>query len=311
MRHKSPNHDRSKHQHWVPQFYLRYFATPESRDTKTPQVWIFSKQPEDGDEELTSVRNVCGKRYLYAPKQQDGSRSWALDDRLNDIEALLGQVWPTLATDFIDLGDQHIRMALSLFISIMHMRNPDNRRAVEDIHRELVDFYSTGPLSAEGTPLVESIEIKGQTHEFDPSDWHVYRDHGKDGHDRAFADMVQSETGLMAKHLLTKRWSILASSQDAFVTSDKPVVLSHKSKERYGYGTKDTVVTFPISPTRLLVMDDIHSEPSNQYYSQLPENVGAANMTAWHGALRFLITGRPVPEILFEFNELADAESDA
>ena len=117
----------------------------------------------------------------------------------NQVEALLGQVWPTLATDFIDLGDQHIRMALSLFISIMHMRNPDNRRAVEDIHRELVDFYSTGPLSAEGTPLVESIEIKGQTHEFDPSDWHVYRDHGKDGHDRAFADMVQSETGLMAK----------------------------------------------------------------------------------------------------------------
>lgn len=43
---------RSKHQHWVPQFYLCYFATPESHGTKTPQVWIFSSHDEDGDERL-------------------------------------------------------------------------------------------------------------------------------------------------------------------------------------------------------------------------------------------------------------------
>lgn len=44
---ESDNKDpsRSKHQHWVPQFYLRYFATPESRATKAPQVWIFCMRP--------------------------------------------------------------------------------------------------------------------------------------------------------------------------------------------------------------------------------------------------------------------------
>lgn len=72
---------RSKHQHWVPQFYLRCFATPESRGTKTPQVWIFSKHDEDGDERLTHVRNVCGRRYLYTPVDTDGQRKWDLDDR--------------------------------------------------------------------------------------------------------------------------------------------------------------------------------------------------------------------------------------
>lgn len=135
---KNHHRDRSKHQHWVPQFYLRYFATPESRDTKIPKVLIFSKDPEDGDEELTSVRNVCGKRYLYSPKQLDGTRSWALDDRLNDVEALLGQVWPALATDFVDLGDEHLRKALSLFVSIIHMRHPDMRDTLEEIHGNLV-----------------------------------------------------------------------------------------------------------------------------------------------------------------------------
>jgi hypothetical protein len=73
--HREPHHrDRSKHQHWVPQFYLRYFATPNTRHSDEPQVWIFSKDPGDGDETLTNIRNVCGKRYLYSPIQPRGDR---------------------------------------------------------------------------------------------------------------------------------------------------------------------------------------------------------------------------------------------
>lgn len=310
MRRKAHDRDRSKHQHWVPQFYLRYFATSESRDTKAPQVWIFSKDPKDGDEQLTSVRNVCGKRYLYSPRQLDGRRNWALDDELNDVEALLGQVWSDLATDYVDLADEHIRKALSLFVSITHMRHPDSRDAVEEIHARLVEFFETGPTHTDGTPMVESVEIAGKSHEFDPSGWHDFTSTGKDGHDRAFANMVRSEAGRMAKHLLTKRWSVLVSERDVFVTSDKPVVLKHLTRERYGYGTKGTMVTFPISPSRVLVMDDLHNEPANQYYPLVESSIGAVNMMILHSARRFLITGRPVPEVLLEINGLADCIND-
>jgi hypothetical protein len=34
--------NRAKNQHWVPQFYLRHFATPETRGKDGAQVWIFS-----------------------------------------------------------------------------------------------------------------------------------------------------------------------------------------------------------------------------------------------------------------------------
>jgi uncharacterized protein DUF4238 len=73
--------NRSKHQHWVPQFYLRYFATKETRDSDQPQVWIFSKDHTDSDETLTNVRNVCGKRYLYSPVQPTGNElgTWTND----------------------------------------------------------------------------------------------------------------------------------------------------------------------------------------------------------------------------------------
>jgi len=54
--------NRAKNQHWVPRFYLRYFATPETRQTKEPKVWIFSKDENDGDESCPNVKNICSKR---------------------------------------------------------------------------------------------------------------------------------------------------------------------------------------------------------------------------------------------------------
>ncbi|MBE7525973.1 DUF4238 domain-containing protein [candidate division WWE3 bacterium] len=301
----------TKHQHWVPQFYLRYFATPESRDTKHPKVWIFSKESKDENDSLTSIRNVCGKNYLYSPQQLDGDRSWALEDKLNDVETLLGPIWSDLATNFVALEDEQIRQSLALFVSITHMRHPDMRNTVENLHGKLINFYETTPVYPDGTPMIESIEFRNRSYKFDTTDWHTYRSHGRDGHDRTFAELVQSETGMMAKHLMTKRWSMLFSSSNVFVTSDKPVALSHMTRERYGYGTMDTIITFPISPSRVLVMDDLHSEPANQYHRIIESNIGAVNMAIWQGARRFLITGRPIPEVLSELIAFTDNKNDA
>lgn len=297
---------RSKHQHWVPQFYLRYFATPPTRNTDKPQLWIFSKDPADRDEKLTSVRNVCGRRYLYSPRKANGERTWELDDKLNDLEALLGQLWPALATDFVNLGDEHIRKGIALFVAVMHLRHPVIRQDVEEIHKQLVAFYEAAPQRADGTPNVESIEVKDKTYKLDTADWHNYKTWAQDDHDRFFVEFISSEVGNMAAHLLGKRWSVVFSEADTFVTADKPVVLQHQTRERFGFGTDGTIVTFPLSPTRLLVMDDLHDEPANQYYPLAESNVAAFNFTIWHGASRFLLTGRPLEVVLTEICELAD-----
>jgi hypothetical protein len=214
---------RSKNQHWVPQFYLRYFATPDSRGTKTPQVWIFSKHDEDGHEQLTRVRNVCGKRYLYTPVDEDGQRKWDLDDRLQSVETLLAQVWPELAEGYVPLDDDAIRKGLSLFVALMHLRNPAVREEVERMHERIVALFETALLRSDGTPDVEEVEINGQVREMDTSDWHDCRSWGRDDHDRFFAHIVQSETSRIAKMLMSKRWSIVCSEEDAFITTDKPV----------------------------------------------------------------------------------------
>lgn len=293
-------------QHWVPKFYLRYFATPQTRETDAPQVWIFSKRDEDGDEKLTHVRNVCAKRFLYSPLRDNGSRSWDLESRLGEVETLLGSRWPEFAEGYVALDDEHVRIGLSLFAAIMYTRNPAVREQVERMHQKILDFFKDAPMRADGNPDVEEVEINGQVHTIDTSGWHAYRAWGKNEHDRFFADMIETLTGDIAKMLSKKRWSVVCSDTDVFITTDKPVAMHHQQREKYGFGTRGAIVTFPLGPKRLLVMDDLHAEPANQYYPLKDGNAGAFNMMTWQDSSRFMITGRPIPEVLAELLALDD-----
>ena len=292
--------NRPKHQHWVPQFYLRQFATPETRGEKEAQVWVFSKHEADGDECLTNVRNVCGKRYLYTPKDEKGERVWHLESKLCDLESSMGAIWPDLANGFADICDPAVRKGLSLFVAVMHLRNPEVRQFIERLHHQLAEFYETVPKRVDGCPAVESLEVAGVTYTLDPDNWHEYRAWGKNDHDRFFAGLVESEAGHIAKLLMQKRWSVVFSEADVFITSDKSVVLQHQSRETFGFGTQNSIVTFPLSPRRVLVMDNLHAEPAGQYYPLKMSNAGGFNHNIWSNGSRFMITGRPVPDVLSE-----------
>ena len=213
---------RSKNQHWVPQFYLRHFATLETRGKDGAQVWIFSCDEKDGDETLTNVRNVCAKRYLYTPVGPSGERTWDLDKKLEDLEGMAGAFWPTLANGFVDLGNSDVRKAVALFVAILHLRNPTTLEAVEDIHHQLVGFYDDGPMRSDGTPDVDSVEISGKVYDFDTSGWHAYRAWGKNDHERFFTKFIEGEAVHLAELLMAKRWSMMFAEHDTFTPPTGP-----------------------------------------------------------------------------------------
>jgi hypothetical protein len=299
---------RPVNQHWVPQFYLKGFATRETRNEKESQVWIFSRNDSDGDECLTNVRNVCAKRYLYSPKNKCGVRSWETDERLNGIESLLSSVWSAVATGFIDLGDESFRKALALFVASMHLRHPEVLDKVAALHGRMVSWLNDAPKSDDGIPNIGSLLHCGKEYRFDPSGWEEYKSWGKDDHHRFFNDLVLRETGRFAKLLLKKRWSVVFSETDQLITSDRPVNIRDGEARNCGVNSPGAIASFPLSPSRMLILDDNFNEPANQYYPLRVENIGAFNLGTWHATARFLITGRSVRNVLEEMLLWADRE---
>jgi len=105
---------KSVKQHWVPQFYLRGFSTPETKGAKIEKVWAFHK--DEGEPILVNVEDIAAQRHLYTPACLEGKRDWKTDDKLTDLEGLISKIWPVVANNYVDLSDKHIRMALSLFV---------------------------------------------------------------------------------------------------------------------------------------------------------------------------------------------------
>lgn len=295
-----------KNQHWVPQFYLKYFATPETILKENPQTWFFSKNEEDGDPKLTNIKNICAKRFLYSPKNKEGQREWELEHSLSTLETLISVVWPSLAEGYTDLLWEPMRKAVSLFIAILYIRHPNNLKECENIHNKLVSLYDKLPKKQDGTPSFTHAEINEKLVEIETHDWHEYRKWDEDDHHRFFCDSIKGHSGKMAKYLLKKRWSIIFSENPAFITSDNPVCKFHLEKVKFGFATQGTIITLPISPTRLLIMDDNHEEPAGQYYPLKEDGPGPFNLGIWRNSSRFMISQRNVDQVLAEICEWAD-----
>lgn len=300
--------NRPKNQHWVPRFYLRNFATPETRTRgkDESQIWMFSNDERDGDERLTNIKNVCTRRYLYSPTDSAGRRDWTLEEKLADLETQLASLWPTVAAEPVDFGHTDIRRLVALFVSVMHLRGPDTLNAVEGIHRNLVSLLESAPRHSDGTPNVEVIDASGNAKLLDTNGWREYREWGANDHRRFFARTIQSEAVRIAECLMRKRWSTILADDDVFVTSDRPVSVEHQAREVFGVATPGSIVTFPVTPRRLLVMDDRHEQPANHYYPLKRDLVGSMNALIWRSG-RFLLTGRPIPEVLAELVSSAEA----
>lgn len=294
-------------QHWVPQFYLRYFATPETQDRKYPQVWIFSKDKEDSEPKLTSIRKICASSNLYSPFNDDGNRDYGMEKRLGNIEHLLAQIWPALASGFVDFeSDKAVKKGIALFLATMHLRNPSSKKKGERIHKQIVESHNQLPKDQEGRPEIDAIEINGEVHDVDTSDWFKYKDWEKNDHHHFFADSIKEQAIYLSEILLQKRWSVIVSESPVFITSDNPLSMHHSTKEVFGFGTQGTVINFPLSPTRLLVLDDMHNEPAGQYYPLIDENIGSINLLTWRGCNKFMVSHRDTYEILSEIVHWAD-----
>ena len=300
--------DMAKNQHWVPRFYLKYFSIPETRDAENPKVWVFSR---DADDPISvGIRNIASKRYLYSPVGLDGTRTWGTEAKLQKLEGLLSRIWPALANDFVDFeGNLALKRIVALFISTLNLRHPENVKETEWVHKSLVKFYEGFPKDQSGKPLIESIEYRDNIYEMDCSDYDSFRDADKEAIKTMFVDNIHWLSVSIAELLLEKRWSVVFSDSPVFITCDRPVAVIHPDKKVFGIRTKGTTILFPLSPTRVLLLDDMLDQPKGQYYPLNKTGAASWNFIVWRNASTFMISHRDIHEVLKEIVDLADASS--
>lgn len=295
-----------KNQHWVPRFYLKSFATSDTRDAAEPKVWVLGKN--SGDPALTNVRNIAAERYLYSPKRTGGSRDWTMEDRLANLEALVAPIWPEVASGFMDLnGSTSLRKAIALFVSTLHFRHPLSRQRVAQTHSKLIGLFEDFPKDEHGNPKVLLLDRDGSPKVIDNSNYQQWSNAGPDDLHQMFVDSISDHSGEFAQMLLEKRWSVVFTDDPVFITTDTPVSIVNGHRTPFGITTPGTVLSFPLSPTRILMMDDRHDQPKGQYYPLGPYGPGPANLMAWHCCHRFMISPRPTDYVCAEMLEWADS----
>ena len=294
--------NRPKNQHWVPQFYLSYFATPETAGTQQPKAWIFSK--DVGDPQLTNVRNIAAKRYLYSPDTPGCGRDWTVESALGEIEDLLAPRWPEFAHGFVDLGSEWVRKSLALFLGTLMARHPSQIAEVAGLHHQLVELLESCPKDANGNPRVSEIEYKGKTLPFDASNYAEYQSDAPDHLHRMFVRQVKRTAGHIARLLVEMRWAVVFAESPVFITTDRPAIMINPERERFGLRTPGTVVSLPLSPTRILMIDNQRDQPDANYYPLESNGPAPFNLVAWNQASDFMISPRHPDEVCKELLEL-------
>ena len=295
---KNDKHIKKRRQHWVPKFYLEYFSVPETQDSPSPKVWVLDRK--EGEPFIVSIKNIALKSYLYSPTDKEGARNYDTEDELANVEYLASQMWPIISTNYFDIIESPYRKYLALFMSILHLRHPKNIQIHKDIHKSFVDIGDAALKGENGDPLLNKLEVNGQVYDFDPSDFFEYKNANHSDIQKMFVDSIKHNAVELAEILLKKRWSIVVSDKPVFITSDEPVSMFHKDKEKFGFGTHGTTVLFPISPHRILVLDDL-DQPAGQYYSLQQGDEALYNYVTWIHAEKFMISHRHTDEVLFEF----------
>jgi len=302
-----------KRHHWIPRFYLKWFATEETLGTKSPQVYIFNRI--SGEPLLVSTKNIAVKNYLYAPLLAGNSddRDFTRETELAELEGFMSQIWPKLACDFVDLTSEPFRKGMSLFLATLFLRHPYTLKRQRESRQQIIRIIESAPKDKTGDPQIGWIEFGSFKHRipFDVEWWHALRDANENDEHRVFVDMIRAQSTNIAEGLMRKRWSIIFMDEPFIVTSDNPFFVMDPDLKRDQVLGPEAKLMFPISPTRVLCLDDL-DEPGNRYYKLSCEQASLYNMLTWVNTDDYMISSRPIDDVLEEITlleELAKRES--
>jgi hypothetical protein len=272
-----------------------------------------SRSKEDAPEPREfAIKDAAVAKFLYSPRKEDGSRDFGMEKKLSGLESTLAGLWPSLTTELLPLT-KDVRKVVALFLATLYLRHPARRTAQKDVHATLVHFYeSYFDALGEMPPEIQYVD-RGKPKTISTSGFEKWTNATDVDHHRLFVNFLSSESIHLARLLLKKRWSVIFATEPVFVTSDEPVILEGPPERTLpaGFGTPGATVTFPISPFRLLRLDDQPGDDGLYYPLKQPTDVPFPssvifNCTVWVNAHRFMFSNRPSDQVIREIVTFVD-----
>lgn len=245
--------------HYVPQFYLRGFATGVGRKAR-----VFTFDSETREAFTTLVRNVGSKRHFNRIDAEGRDPNY-VEDALAEIEgeisAHLSQVIAARAFP----SDEHFNSVMNL-IAQASVRNPRLRGVMEKFHKDIAQ--TTMNLVMSSKEIWETQTKKMRDDGYPVNDDVSYEDSRKFLEEGNY-DILIDQTHLIATELemlptvletlANRNWCFAtADSENHYICSDDPVALSWTNeldggRMSPGHGLKGTSILFPLSSDLLLI----------------------------------------------------------
>jgi hypothetical protein len=279
----------SANHHFVPQFYLRGFSELPGR-----QARVFTFDNKTKKSFTTLVRNVASRRY-FNRIDVDG-----VDP--NIVENMNSKVESEMANDLSDVikekrfpTERHFENLINLMASVS-VRNPRLRNNISEFHEGILQKMMNLIVSSEGSwknvinnvrtegiPINEDITFEDIKNFVESKDYNIIiKQNYLIGLELQMVDPV-------FKTMINRNWCFVESSDDnAFITSDDPVVLSwsdDKDRGFYspGHGLSETMVFFSLSP-KLAIMGTFEEIPDNISYDSWQTTCANTHIARYSGS---------------------------
>lgn len=220
---------KNKKHHYVPKFYLRLF----SRDKKSICLYNLPKQLHVVN---ASLKNQCYQDYFYGKEKTTESALAGMEGEIARLYSLINN-HNSLPPP---LSEHHVAMVMSVLIQ--YGRTKYQADALDEMHDKIFKHTFKEKIESE----LEGVNL--------------------DDHIIGIKDVAQYSLGLMTQHyplLLDLGYKLLVNKTGVeFITSDNPVVMYNqllsfrKMGGNTGLSCKGLLISFPVSPGKLIIMYD-------------------------------------------------------
>jgi len=280
--------------HWLPQFYLREFAIPGWPRKQDAEIWVTDLDSETCS--IQKIQDVAQEAHFYSFIDANGKPSRRIDDKLTNLEDRASRAFRIIARGSADLNNATaMKQLLALFLATILLRTPDQQQKTAEQHRRFRQHFDKAAKSSSGRPLVDYVFQGTLWVPLDTADYHEWNKEDEETLKRLFSQQIEVLGKSLADRLFLKRWIVFQTDQPVFFTSDAPLVKIDDEGIPCGIDSPNAMLFFPISPSRLLYMEDRQRSDIDGFCKMSLDRANDCNVVIGKNACKFLFSPTDLP----------------